>query len=55
MDALKAKVVSSYDKTLEKGLKYFTKKLLKFSKQNNTSLEKSLFREGPKNILRRGV
>ena len=46
MDALKAKVVSSYDKTLGKGVKYFTKKLLKFSKQNNTSLEKSLFSVG---------
>ena len=43
LDAFKEKVVASYDKTLGKGVKYFTKQLQKFSKQNNTSLEKSLF------------
>ena len=46
LDAFKEKVVASYDKTLWKGVKYFTKKLQKFSKQNNTSLEKSLFSIG---------
>ena len=46
LDAFKGKVVASYNKTLGKGVKYFTKKLQKFSKQNNTSLEKSLFSIG---------
>ena len=41
--AFKEKVVSSYKTTLKKGVRYFTKKLQKFSKLNENSLEKSLF------------
>ena len=46
MDNFKAKVVTSYQNTLKKGVKYFTKKLQKFSKQNEKTLEKSLFSIG---------
>ena len=46
MDNFKAKVVTSYQNTLKKGVKYFTKKLQKFSKQNEKNLEKFLFSIG---------
>ena len=46
MDNFKAKVVTSYQNILKKGVKYFTKKLQKFSKQNEKTLEKSLFSIG---------
>ena len=42
----KQKIVTTYNKTLGKGVKYFTKKLQKFSKQSGTALEKSLFSIG---------
>ena len=38
--------VSSDKTTFKKGVRYFTKKLQKFSKQNENSLEKSLFSIG---------
>ena len=46
MDSFKSKIVSSYQATLKKGVKYFTKKLQKLSKQNKSSLEQSLFNIG---------
>ena len=46
MDNFKAKVVTSYQNTLKKGVKYFTKKIQKFSKLNKKTLEKSLFSIG---------
>ena len=46
MDLFKEKVVTSYNKTLGKGVNYFTKKLLKFSKQTGSTFEKSLFSIG---------
>ena len=46
IDTFKAKVISSYKGTIKKGVKYFTKKMQTFSKQNETSLEKSLFSIG---------
>ena len=46
MDSFKSKIVSSYQATLKKGVKYFTKKLQKLSKQNDSSLEQSLFSIG---------
>ena len=46
MDLFKQKVVTSYSKTLGKGVNYFTKKLLKFSKQTGSTFEKSLFSIG---------
>ena len=42
----KQKIVTTYNKTLGKGVKYFTKKLQKFSRQSGTALEKSLFSIG---------
>ena len=51
MDLFKEKVVTSYNKTLGKGVNYFTKKLLKFSKQTGSTFEKSLFSIG-KEIVR---
>jgi hypothetical protein len=35
-----------HSSSLKKGVKYFTKKLYKFTKQNDKSLEKSLFSIG---------
>ena len=46
MNHFKDIVVKSYKNTLKKGVKYFTKKLNKFSKQKETTLEKSLFSIG---------
>ena len=46
MDQFKNKVISSYKGTLKKGVKYFTKKLQKFCKNNESTLEKSLFSIG---------
>ena len=46
IDQFKNKVINSYQCTLKKGVKYFTKKLQKFSKQNQSTLEKSLFSIG---------
>ena len=46
MNSFKSKIVSSYQATLKKGVKYFTKKLQKISKQNESSLEQSLFNIG---------
>ena len=46
MDGLKEKILNTYENKLKKGVKYFTKKLEKLSKQNNSSLEKSLFNIG---------
>ena len=46
VDSFKTKVISSYKNTLRKGVKYFTRKLERFSKQNENTLEKSLFSIG---------
>ena len=46
MDMFKQKIITTYKKTLGKGVKYFTKKLQKFSKQTGTTLENSLFSIG---------
>ena len=47
MDLFKAKVIDAYQSSsLKKGVNYFTKKLRKFTKQNDNSLEKSLFSIG---------
>ena len=47
LESFKAKVMGAYQKSsLKKGVKYFTKQLRKFTKQNDNSLEKSLFSIG---------
>ena len=46
MDWLNKKILNTYESKLKKGVKYFTKKLEKLSKQNISSLEKSLFNIG---------
>ena len=46
LDAFKSKVVASYGDKFRKGVAYFTKKIQKMTKQNETSLEKSLYSIG---------
>ena len=47
LESFKAKVMGAYQKSsLKKGVKYFSKQLRKFTKQNDNSLEKSLFSIG---------
>ena len=36
MDGLKEKILNTYESKLKKGVKYFTKKLEKLKKQNNS-------------------
>ena len=46
MDAFKEKIMNVYESKLKKGVKCFTKKLRKFTKQENSSLESTLFSSG---------
>ena len=46
MDDFKAHVISKFRKNLKKGVKFFTRKLQKFSKTSQNSLEQSLFNIG---------
>ena len=46
MDDFKTHIISTFQNGLRKGVKFFTKKLQKFSKQSQNSLEKSLFSIG---------
>ena len=58
MDAFKDKIKNVYNSKLKKGVKFFTKKIQKMTKQAETNLEKSLFDIGkeiskPKNNLKK--